>query len=300
MNITLTGSLGHIGKPLTRALCHNGHQVTVISSNAQRAMDITSLGATPAIGTIEDVDFLTESFKGADAVYTMIPPNDYFNDALDLIAYYRRIGRHYKQAIKDAGVKKVVNLSSIGAHLSKGNGILLGAHDVEQTLNKLPLEVAITHIRPTAFYYNLLGYIEKIQTQGFISANYGADDIIPWVSPFDIAATIQEVLSSPFTSRAVQYVASEELTGHQTARILGEAIGIPDLEWKIISDQKTEEELIFIGMNPAIAKGLTQMYAGLHNGILTEDYWRHKPTLGKVKLRDFAKEFSCVFHAQSI
>lgn len=300
MNITLTGSLGHIGKPLTRALCHNGHQVTVISSNAQRAMDITSLGATPAIGTIEDVDFLTESFKGADAVYTMIPPNDYFNDALDLIAYYRRIGRHYKQAIKDAGVKKVVNLSSIGAHLSKRNGILLGAHDVEQTLNKLPLEVAITHIRPTAFYYNLLGYIEKIQTQGFISANYGADDIIPWVSPFDIAATIQEVLSSPFTSRAVQYVASEELTGHQTARILGEAIGIPDLEWKIISDQKTEEELIFIGMNPAIAKGLTQMYAGLHNGILTEDYWRHKPTLGKVKLRDFAKEFSCVFHAQSI
>lgn len=300
MNITLTGSLGHIGKPLTRALCHNGHQVTVISSNAQRAMDITSLGATPAIGTIEDVDFLTESFKGADAVYTMIPPNDYFNDALDLIAYYRRIGRHYKQAIKDAGVKKVVNLSSIGAHLSKGNGILLGAHDVEQTLNKLPLEVAITHIRPTAFYYNLLGYIEKIQTQGFISANYGADDIIPWVSPFDIAATIQEVLSSPFTSRAVQYVASEELTGHQTARILGEAIGIPDLEWKIISDQKTEEELIFIGMNPAIAKGLTQMYAGLHNGILTEDYWRHKPTLGKVKLRDFAKEFSYVFHAQSI
>lgn len=300
MNITLTGSLGHIGKPLTKALCHHGHQVTVISSNAQRAMDITSLGATPAIGTIEDVDFLTESFKGADAVYTMIPPNDYFNDALDLIAYYRRIGRHYKQAIKDAGVKKVVNLSSIGAHLSKGNGILLGAHDVEQTLNKLPLEVAITHIRPTAFYYNLLGYIEKIQTQGFISANYGADDIIPWVSPFDIAATIQEVLSSPFTSRAVQYVASEELTGHQTARILGEAIGIPDLEWKIISDQKTEEELIFIGMNPAIAKGLTQMYAGLHNGILTEDYWRHKPTLGKVKLRDFAKEFSCVFHAQSI
>ena len=300
MNITLTGSLGHIGKPLTRALCHNGHQVTVISSNAQRAMDITSLGATPAIGTIEDVDFLTESFKGADAVYTMIPPNDYFNDALDLIAYYRRIGRHYKQAIKDAGVKKVVNLSSIGAHLSKGNGILLGAHDVEQTLNKLPLEVAITHIRPTAFYYNLLGYIEKIQTQGFISANYGADDIIPWVSPFDIAATIQEVLSSPLTSREVQYVASEELTGHQTARILGEAIGIPDLEWKIISDQKTEEELIFIGMNPAIAKGLTQMYAGLHNGILTEDYWRHKPTLGKVKLRDFAKEFSCVFHAQSI
>lgn len=32
MNIVLTGSLGNIGKPLTKALVEKGHTVTVISS----------------------------------------------------------------------------------------------------------------------------------------------------------------------------------------------------------------------------------------------------------------------------
>src|SRR5690606_21223 len=102
MKITLTGSLGHIGKPLTKSLNSKGHKVTVISSNPELEEDISALGATAAIGTIEDATFLTDSFKGADVVYTMVPPNDYFNDSLDLLEYYRRIGRHYAQAIKDA------------------------------------------------------------------------------------------------------------------------------------------------------------------------------------------------------
>lgn len=300
MKITLTGSLGHIGKPLTKSLRNKGHEVTVISSNPEREAGITALGATAAIGTLEDVEFLTEAFKNADAVYTMIPPNNYFNDDLDLLEYYRSIGGHYKQAIERSGVKKLVNLSSIGAHLKKGNGILLGAHDVEQTLNTLDSQVAITHIRPTSFYYNLFAYVEKIKNEGVITANYGAEDIIPWVSPLDIAEAIEGVITTPFTGRNVQYVASEELTGHETARILGEAIGMPDLKWEIISDQKTQEELTFIGMNPDIAKGLTELYAGLHSGILTEDYFKNKPSLGKVKLRDFAKEFSSVFNTQYV
>ncbi|WP_417359079.1 NAD(P)H-binding protein [Galbibacter sp.] len=291
MKITLTGSLGHISKPLTQSLIKSGHQVTVISSSPTRQVDINALGATAAIGTIEDVEFLTKSFTGADAIYTMVPPNDYFDDELNLLEYYRRIGRHYTQAIKDSGVKKLVNLSSIGAHLEKGNGILLGAHDVEQTLNTLPPEVVITHIRPTSFFYNLFGYFDKIKSENVISANYG-EEIIPWVSPLDIAEAVQEELTSTFANGKVRYVASEELTGEETARILGQAIDKPELQWELISDQKTKEELIFIGMNPDIAEGLTEMYAGLRSGVLTEDYFNNKPTFGKVKLKDFAKEFA--------
>lgn len=296
MKISITGSLGHISKPLTQALLKKGHDVTVISSNPNREKDITVLGANAAIGTLEDVEFLTKSFMGADVVYTMVPPNDYFNDELNLLEYYRTIGNNYAQAIKSSGVKKLVNLSSIGAHLEKGNGILLGAHDVEQKLNTLPLEVTITHIRPVSFYYNLFGYIDQIKSTGLISANYGAEDIIPWVSPIDIAEAVEEELTTTFLGRKVRYVASEELSGNETARILGQAIGKSDLKWKIISDQQTKEELTFIGMNPVIAEGLTEMYAGLHNGILAEDYFKNRPLLGKVKLRDFAEEFSSVYN----
>ena len=40
MKITLAGSLGHVGRPLTQELVRKGHSVTVISSNTERQKDI--------------------------------------------------------------------------------------------------------------------------------------------------------------------------------------------------------------------------------------------------------------------
>ncbi len=295
MKVIVTGSLGNIGKPLTKELVQKGHTVTVISSKLEKQKDIEDLGAIAAIGTLENIDFLVSTFTGADAVYSMVPPNNYFDLSLDLIAYYRRIGNNYAQAIQQSGVKRVVNLSTFGAHLEKGSGILFGAHHVEKILNELPTDVAITHIRPTSFYYNLYAYINTIKNQGFIAANYGADKIIPWVSPRDIAAVIAEEIVTPFMGRKVRYVASEELTGNETASILGAAIGSPDLKWKIITNEQMLGSLESAGMNPQIAAGLVEMYASLYSGLLAEDYYRHKPLMGNVKLTDFAKEFAAAF-----
>ncbi|AWH85879.1 NAD-dependent dehydratase [Flavobacterium album] len=295
MKIIVTGSLGHIGKPLTQELVQKGHDVTVISSNPEKQAEIEALGATAAIGSLEDTAFLTETFTGADAVYSMVPPNNYFNHDFDLIAYYIRLGNNYAQAIKDSGVKRLVNLSTIGAHLEKGSGILVGAHNVAKILDQLPEEVSITHMRPTSFYYNLYGYTDMIKNAGVIAANYGADDLIPWVSPIDIAAAVAEELTTPFTGRKIRYVGSEELTGNEVAKILGEAIGKPDLKWILISDEEALNGLTSIGMNPKIAAGLVEMYGALHTGLLSEDYFRNRPVMGKVKMTDFAKEFALAF-----
>nr|WP_294944383.1 NAD(P)H-binding protein [uncultured Mucilaginibacter sp.] len=293
MKITLTGSLGHIGRPLTEELVQNGHDVAVISSKADKKAAIEALGAKPAIGSLEDLGFLTQTFAGADAVYTMVPPANYFDHSLDLVGYYHRLGNNYATAIKHTGVKRVVNLSTVGAHLEKGSGILIGAHDVEQILNALPAEVAITHMRPTSFYYNLYAYTHSIKNGGDIATNYGVGDIIPWVSPIDIATAIAEEISTPFMGRKFRYVGSEELTGPQTAAILGNAMGRP-LQWILISDEKMLDGLKQADMHPGIAAGMVEMFGGLRTGLLSEDYFRHRPVLGKVKLADFAKEFAAV------
>ena len=74
MKIIITGSLGNISKPLAQELVQKGHAVTVISSNPDKQKDIEAMGATAAIGSVEDVSFLAKTFTGADAVYTMLPP----------------------------------------------------------------------------------------------------------------------------------------------------------------------------------------------------------------------------------
>ena len=75
MKYVITGSAGHISKPLALQLLAAGHQVTVIGRNAENLKDLTAAGADSAIGSVEDVAFLTTTFTGADAVYTMVPPN---------------------------------------------------------------------------------------------------------------------------------------------------------------------------------------------------------------------------------
>ncbi len=297
MKIVVTGSLGHISKPLTQEVAQK-HSVSVISSQPGRQKDIEALGAAAAIGSIEDVQFLTATFKGADAVYAMLPPLNFSDPNLDLMAQYRKLANNYAQAIQQSGVKRVVHLSSVGAHLNKGTGLILLHHQAEEIMGKLS-GVNITIMRPVGFYYNLYGFLPGIKATGAIASNYGADDRMPWVSPLDIASAIAEELAAPsgakLVGKKVRYVASDELTCNEVAGILGAAIGKPDLKWSLIPDEQVQSGFEKMGMSKALAAGFAEMQACMHKGPFYEDYYLHMPALGKVKMKDFAKEFAAAY-----
>lgn len=296
LTIVLTGSLGNISKPLTEILLDQGHMVTVISSNPERSEEISALGAKPAIGTLQDTNFLASSFRGADVVYTMAPPANYFDQKLDLLQYYKELGNSFAEAVSKSDVKRVINLSSIGAHLEKGNGILEGTYHVEQSLNRLSEDVAITHIRPVEIYYNLFQFIDLIKIQGIMAGNLAEDDLNAWVSLEDIANSVVEEVNTPSKGQNVRYVTSDEVTYKELATTLGSAIGIPNLKWVQITDGQLQESLVNVGMQPKIAEKMTEMYAAIHSGLLYEDYNQNKPlTFGKVKLKDFAEDFATAY-----
>ena len=296
MKIIITGSLGHIGKPLTQQLISEGHAVTVISSNADRQHDIDTLGATAAIGSVEDVSFLTQTFTGADVAYCMIPPS---YQEPDQVAYYSRIGGHYVQAIQQAGVKRVVELSSYGAHLEKGTGFIVGSHRNEQLMDAALPDVAITHLRPTFFYYNLNGFIGMIKAAGFMGANYGGDDKLPMVSPKDIAAAVADEIVTPATGRKIVYVTSDDRSCNEVVRVLGKAIGKPDLTWQTISSEQMLSGLEASGMPPHAAANLVELGGAIHSGVLREDFDRHQPVVGSVKLEEFATEFAASYNRET-
>lgn len=296
MKIVVTGSLGHISRPLAQELIQKGHAVTVVTSKAERKPGIEKLGATAAVGKAEDADFITATFTGADLVYTMIPPGNMMDPNYDIYAKVRTLMASYRKAIAAAGIKRVIHLSSIGAHTDKGNGLLRLHHIAETTLKQLPADVHLTFMRPTGFYYNLLAYIPMIKQQGLIAANYGQDDHCIWVAPADIATAIVEEIEHPSKeSPSIRYVASDELTCSGTAHILGEAIGKPDLQWIKIPGQQMLDALVARGMSQAIAEGMVEMFA---NRNLYEDYFKHRPVLGKTRLTQLAKDFAAVYHQQ--
>lgn len=291
MKIVITGSLGNIGKPLVQALIGKGHSATVISSNSTRQHEIAALGAMAAHGSLTDADFLADCFTGADAVYCMVPPA---YDEPDQQVYYQRMGENYKKAILRTGVKRVVHLSSYGAHLSSGTGFIAGSYQVEQILNSIA-GVQLTHLRPTSFYYNLLAFIPMIKAAGFIGAVYGGKDQLALVAPTDIAKSAAEELLTTANVVSVRYVGSDDRSCDEIAAIIGAAIGRPTLQWLVLSKEEVYAALLKNGLSGEYAKNLVELGDAIHSGKLREEYDLHRPVLGSVKLEAYAHEFAQQF-----
>lgn len=296
MKYVITGGAGHISKPLALALLKAGHQVTVVGRNAQNLETLTAAGATAAIGSIEDEAFLQQTFKGADAVYTMVPP---MSNPANWKAEIGAIGEKYARAIKAAGVKYVVNLSSIGAHLSDGVGPVSGLYLVENALNKLT-DVNIVHLRPAYFYHNLLANIPLIKQAGIVGANFSLPDgRFPIVHPADIAAVAaEELLKHASAGHSVRYIASDETGTHQIASTIGQAIGKPDLPWIAFTTDQAVQGMTGAGLPLEIARNYAEMNEALGSGKMTEDYWSHRPALSPTRLGNFVREFVAAYQAQ--
>lgn len=292
MKIIITGSLGNISQPLAQTLLTQGHEVTVISSKADKKKQIMETGAQAAVGSVEDAAFLTEVFTGADAVYGMTPPNF---GATDMVGYYRNVANAYATALKSTGVKHIVYLSSCGADLEKGTGIIVGSHQAEGILNGLE-GVAVTSLRPGYFYYNLYNFLPMIKEQGIIGTNYGGDDKLMLVSPLDIAEAAAEELTDAEPQGKVRYVASDERTCSEVALLIGESIGKPGLQWLTFTNDQVRDVMLSQGRPPVVTDLLVELGAAIHTGLLYSDYQKNKPSLGKIKFTEFVREFAVKYH----
>lgn len=296
MKYVITGGAGNISLPLSLALLRAGHQVTVIGRNAANLTTLTNAGATAAIGSVTDAGFLATAFAGADAVYTMVPP---MHNPTNWKAEIAAVGKNYADAIRTSGAKYVVNLSSVGAHLPDGVGPVSGLYAVEQYLNALD-NVNILHLRPPYFFNNLLANVGMIKNMGIIGSSFAiGESKFPIVSPADIAEVAAEaLLALDFTGRSVRYLASDEVSTDRIASELGKAIGKPELQWTLFTNEQALGGMIQAGLPEEVAKNYAEMNQSLHNGSMTEDYFVNRPAaLGKVTLEDFAQTFAKVYHS---
>ena len=301
MKIVVTGSLGNISKPLSIALIKKGHSVTVISSNSAKQVEIEQLGAKAAIGSLTDAQFVRAAFMGADAAYCMIP---FDFSVADQDAHMKQIIANYVQAIQHANIRKVIFLTGWAAEVA--------GHSMTDVYNQLT-GVNVSELRPASFYTNfyqmmdlmrgkgLMGLVMGLQAygiralfgrRGLLMGNYGGNDRIVLVAPADIAAAAVEEFESPVTGVKIRYVGSDELTCNEAAAALGGAIGKPWMKWLRISDKQMLQGYKMAGLPEGLAAGMVKMQAAIHDGTVLAQYDRHKPVLGKVKVKDFAREFA--------
>jgi uncharacterized protein YbjT (DUF2867 family) len=289
----ITGSLGNISRPVVEGLVAAGKTVSVVTSKADKVAEIEQLGAKALVGDVNDASFVRDAFRGAEVVYTMIPPiwqTDDWRKAQNVIA------DHYVAALSAHRVPYVVNLSSVGAHLGHGCGPVDGLYDFEQKLNAVP-GLHVKHLRPAYFYHNFLAQIPMAKGAGILGGNYGGSHTLFLVHPRDIAqAALEELLNPTFTGSSVRYIAGDERDGKEIAATLSKAIG-KELPWVEFTDEQQLDGALKAGLPKAVAQEYTHMGHALRDGSMQEDMRKHRPALSPTKLEDFAREFAQAYQA---
>ncbi|NIF03924.1 NAD(P)H-binding protein [Chryseobacterium sp. Tr-659] len=292
MKIVITGSLGNVGKPLTQQLAAEGHNITVISSNEAKKQEIEALGAVPAIGSITDVNFLTQTFEGADSVFVMTPP------AISpdrIVENTTNAGKNYAEALKNARVKRAVMLSSVGAESPVENGPIAGLHHIEKLYNEVE-NTSFTFLRAGYFYNNFFNDIPLIKNAGIIGGNYPGTANIPLVHPNDIAKAAAEELVKDENGKNIRYIVGDVRKASDFADVLGKAVEKPELPWVEFSDEDALNGMLQAGLPQDMAHLYVEMGRGMRTGVVQKDFIEHgSPVTGNIKLEDFAKEFSAKF-----
>jgi uncharacterized protein YbjT (DUF2867 family) len=223
--LVLIGANGNITSRVARTLLNKGKPVRVIGRNAAALAALERLGAQTAIGDGRDAGFLTHAFDGAQALYVMTPTA---YDAADLRHSQAQFGSAVTAAIARSGVRRVVNLSSVGAELASGTGPIVGLHEQEQRLNALA-GLDLLHLRPGYFMENHLQAAGTISALGVYPSLERSDVAVPMIATPDIAAVVARELVDAGTRGVLHLHAPHHYTFQQVASVLGRAIGRPDL-----------------------------------------------------------------------
>jgi uncharacterized protein YbjT (DUF2867 family) len=295
MKYVLTGSTGNITKPLAATLIAAGHDVTIISSSESRKSEIEAIGAKAAFGSVLDKTFLSNAFLGADAVYLMIPPTFTVSDWL---GFQKEAADNFATAIQQSGVKNIVQLSSIGAHMGTGAGPIDGLAYLEKRLEGMN-GINVVKLRPSYFYTNFFTLIDMVKHAGILGSNMGDGDFkLVLTHPKDIAdAAAKQLLALDFKDQSVKYVSSDIRSFTEIANALGRAIGQAELPWIPFSDEDTLQGMLQSGLPEIFAEGYVQMGKSIREGLIQQEYFeRNEKPKGKIKLEDFAKEFAQVYN----
>jgi len=282
------GASGHTGAVVAKTLLGRGQQVRVVGRNPQHLQPLRTQGAEVAAADATDAAALKNAFKGADAAYVLIPSNVSSDDTR---GYLNRVSDAITAAVKDAGTRNVVALSSIGAELPSGTGPVVGLHNLEQKLNQLP-SANVLYLRAGYFMENTLPQATAIRQMGSIAGPLRPDLKLAMIGTRDIGAAAADVLLHP-TIRGKQtreLLGPSDVSYNDVAAIIGNAIGQPDLKYIHLSDDQARGALVQTGMSEAMANLLLEMTAALNAGIMRAREARNSQNTTPTSYEAFAAE----------
>jgi len=292
----VTGATGNTGRVIAETLLAKGKKVRAMGRNVEHLQSLVDRGAEAFVGSVADSSAVLSAFRGAQAVYVMIPPN-YTTE--DFRAYQNEIGKAYASAIRQAGIPYVINLSSVGAHLSEGAGPISGLYDVEQQLNQLQ-SLNIVHLRAGFFMENLFFSLDLIRNRNINGSSLRGDLKMPMIATRDIAqVAAQLLLSLDFSGQSTrELLGQREISMQEATQIIGRAIGKDELAYVQFSYEQAEQAMVGMGLSQDVARSLNEMDRALNEEHVRPLEKRSATNTTPTSFEQFGESFAAVYRSQ--
>lgn len=284
MSIVINTPTGHIGSRVVEQLLAAGENVTVLHRNPEKVRALADRGVRVVQGSLEDRAALDQALEGAEALFWLTPPPlrpDFLTWAVDA-------ARQAATAAKSHGVRRVVVLSSTGAHNGPNPdpvGILLAVEDAfRSALDN------VTVLRPGYFMENLLHSVETL-AQGALYHVFPRGTAYPLVATRDIGDKAAEaLLDRTWTGHRLFGVHGPAHFSHDDmVAILSEELGHP-VKYEQITDEQLRQGMLDSGMPPFLADLYTELYRRGREGYLDAAEPRTAESTTPTTFQEFIRE----------
>jgi len=194
----ITGITGQVGGQLAHRLLEAGLPVRAVVRDAAKGEAWRARGCEVALASMDDAAALTPAFRGATAVFVLLPPT--FDPTPGFVESRRNIAA-LAEALSVARPGRVVALSTIGAEATETN-LLSQLGLMEEALQRLSLPV--TFLRAAWFIENLAWDVAPAREAGLMASYLQPlDRPVAMVGTADVAEAAAALLQESWTGRRI-------------------------------------------------------------------------------------------------
>jgi uncharacterized protein YbjT (DUF2867 family) len=280
---SIIGITGRVGGGAAGLLLGMGKQVRAVVRDEARGHVWASKGASVAVADITDGDSLGRAIAGSEAVFVMLPP--LFDPSPGFPEAKRQIDS-LSAALRQSEAKRIVALSTIGAHVTRPN-LLNSLHMMEESFSQLPMPV--TFLRPGWFMENHAGDVSSAISEGIIhSYLQPVEHAIPMIATKDIGALAGTLLLESWQGkRIVELEAKTRVSSADIAATLTDILGKP-VKAEPVPRARWEEVFRAQGMKNPMPR--IQMIEGFNEGWIEFEVGREGSVKGQTSLKAVLEE----------
>jgi len=240
----IIGITGQVGRVTANLLLEKKLPVRAVVRDPAKGAEWKNSGAEVAIAELHDANALQAAFHNTD---------------------HNRMLHALVTAINKAKPKKVVYLSSVGAHLSGGTGAIKKLYDMEQAFSKLTMPTA--SIRAAWFMENFAGNISYAKETGKLPSFLNPPDLpVEMIAAKDIGKRAALLLEENWSGhRTIELAGPCKYSANDVAYVLSYQLNRP-VSADIIPAEQYVASYQSFGFTPAAAKMMAEMNNGFNSG----------------------------------